>query len=78
MKTCFVCGAWAEYVDYGTDEPLCAAHRRMGSEKIRVIRRRRQILEDQWRMLAAIQRWHAGSAYEKDMAMAKRLEGVVR
>ena len=29
-------------------------------------------------MLADIRAWHAGSAYAKDRAMAKRLEKVVR
>lgn len=70
MRHCFICGQEGRLTDLATGEALCTAHYFSGRS------RRAKTDSAEWRMLADIRRWHAGSAYEKDVAMAKRLEGV--
>ena len=75
MRRCFVCDRPALYTDKATGEPLCTAHYHPLAKRPT---KPAGTLGNEWRMLADIRAWHAGSAYAKDRAMAKRLEKVVR
>jgi hypothetical protein len=72
VRTCFICGFRARMTDRATGEPLCSQHY-YGSYGVR-----EAAVSSQWRMVEDIRTWHAGSAYEKDQQMAKRLEGLKR
>lgn len=79
-ETCFLCGAVARWKDVATGEGLCWSHH---TQAVRRVREGRPLasadaIDREWAMLRAVQAWHAGSAYERDLAMAKRLGGVVR
>ncbi len=69
-RMCFICGYPAALTDRQTGEPLCRQHYYGPTS------RDTKTVGAEWRMVADIRAWHAGSAYPKDLAMAKRLEGV--
>ena len=81
MKTCFICGERAWRLDRASGEPICAKH---VMERVRAKSRYKgeghlyDRTQDGARMMAvAIANWHAGSAYARDRAMAKRLREVL-
>lgn len=75
MKRCFVCDNPARWTDAATGEPLCSNHYHPRS--VRPVKRQITI-SDEWRRLADIGRWMAGSASESDQAMAKRVGETLR
>lgn len=71
MKTCFVGGRTATRVDSASGELMCAFHFDPTPAQPP---RRGIVVVDEWQRARAVQAWHAGSAYERDQAMAKRLQ----
>lgn len=78
MKTCFVCGATGHWIDKASGEYLCLSHTMAAMGRLSHLSPREPAVLGPWQRLRQIQAWHAGSAYEKDQAMARRLEGVGR
>ena len=69
--TCFICARRAAYTDAASGETLCGLHY-MPRVRARVR------ANGAWTMLDNVQAWHAGSAYERDVEMSKRLARLVR
>jgi hypothetical protein len=75
MKPCFVCDRPSVAEAQGHD--ICQHHADMCVEELDdSVKARAATIDAEWRRLAATRAWHAGSAYERDQQMAKRLEGV--
>ena len=77
MKTCFVCGAFADGIGVWLDEPLCKAHSGLNETRYSAIVSSRAALEREWQRLRQIVNWHTGSGYARDREMAERVKGVL-
>lgn len=71
MRTCFVCGNNARWVDKESGEPLCANHFHPFRKSHNPMKPR--YLDDGMRRLRAKAIWMAESAYEIEYATALRL-----